>query len=131
MEMCFSGITTSVSFLSTLVASQSASPATRLSCNTCLVFNRFRIRRKGITWLVSVIVPQTTCHFSVIFAVFKQIVHWNYNVNGINFWNAVGKWCIVFKCNTFVSFCIILFCNNNNSFCNKIRITKITQVLVF
>ena len=34
----------------------------------------FRITRKRITWLVSVIIPQTTCQFSVIFAVCEEIV---------------------------------------------------------
>ena len=49
-------------------------------CNTCLVFKRFRIRRKRITWFVSVIIPQTSCCFSVIFVLFKQIVHWHYKI---------------------------------------------------
>ena len=46
-----------------------------ISCNVCLVFKRFRIRRKTVTWLVTVIIPQTTCCFYVIVAAFKQIVH--------------------------------------------------------
>ena len=44
-----------------------------ISCNTCLVFKGFRIRRKRITWFISVIIPQTPYYFSEIFAVSKQI----------------------------------------------------------
>ena len=42
-------------------------------CNTCLVFKRFRIRRKRITWFISVIIPQTSCCFSVIFVVSNKL----------------------------------------------------------
>ena len=81
---------------------------TSIFCNNCLVFKRFRISRKRITWFISVIISQTSCCFSVIFAVFKKNVHWHYNIHSfcianlytINFWNAVDKWCVIFKRNT-------------------------------
>ena len=34
-----------------------------ISCNTCLVFKRFRIRRKRIAWFISAKIPQTACCF--------------------------------------------------------------------
>ena len=37
-----------------------------ISRNTCLAFGRFRIRRKKITWFISVIIPQTASFFLVI-----------------------------------------------------------------
>ena len=67
-------------------------------------------------WFVPVIIPQTVCCFSVIFTVFKQILHSHYNIEvfcvvnlySINFWNAVDKWSTVFKNQLFFTKRIII-----------------------
>ena len=35
----------------------------KFSCNTCLVFKKFRSRKKRITWFIAVIIPQAACCF--------------------------------------------------------------------
>ena len=64
--MCFRGITISVSFFTNFVCIITSFTSTNIisiSCNTCLVFKGFRIRRKRITWFMYVIIPQTACYF--------------------------------------------------------------------
>ena len=51
------------------------------------------------------------------------------NLYTINFWNAVDKWCIIFKCYCFIYFCIIWISNNNISFYNNISSLENKTVL--
>ena len=81
-----------------------------ISWNTCFIFKRFRIRRNWITWFISIIIPETSCCFSVIFTVFKSTIYCNIqifciiNFYAINLLNAVDKWCILFKCYCFLHY---------------------------
>ena len=116
-----------------------------ISYNTCLIFKRFRISRKRITWFISIVIPQASCCFFIIFAVFKQIIHRHYDIQvlcivnfcAIDFRNTVYEWSIIFKCYCFIFlffilfyfiFCIVWISNSNISFHNNIRIAKITQI---
>ena len=54
----------------------------RICYRICIVVNRRRviIIKRRIIRFMSVIIPQTTCCFSIIFTVLKQIVHWHHNI---------------------------------------------------
>ena len=73
-------------------------------------------------WLISVTILQTTCCFSVIFTVFKQIIHGHCNIYisciinfyTTNFWNAINKWSIVFK-NQLLFTKLIIICSISSS----------------
>ena len=65
---CFSGITTSA------FANESLSSGV-FPTIFVLYLKDSEIRERGFTWFISIIISQVACCFSVIFTVFKQIVH--------------------------------------------------------